>query len=307
MGCLPADPGSVATPRVAPRFAHVEVLVVGEGRRGPRRRACGVEDGDRVLLVDEHPSPGRTSDRVRPHGPAERDRARRLRRRVRRAARTIQPRASCGTSGPAVSVLATGALEQRIALAGNDLPGVHARRGDHRVPGTLRHHPQASAPPVFRTNQWGFGITDVFAEAGGIDVVRTIDAAFGGARGGGERQGPSRSGSLVRDLRRRRGSASRSTSDAVSRRVEPGPSGSGVLDAAGACGSTLSAPSFVPDDRAHRGSRSWGRQAGDVPPGTPPSGSSKTATTRPSTSSSNATRPSPTSPALDSGLRRSST
>ena len=54
VGRLPSDPGSVTSPRVGHRFAHVEVLIIGGGASGRAAARAASRDGGRVLLVDEH-------------------------------------------------------------------------------------------------------------------------------------------------------------------------------------------------------------------------------------------------------------
>jgi len=177
VGRLPADPNSISTPRVTHRFAHVEVLVVGGGASGRAAARTASEDGDRVLLVDEH----RTLDEP-PTGPDL----------------TILPNATAlgvYDDGYAVVlersrgedavwhvragrvVLATGAFERPIAFAGNDLPGVMLAGAAASYVERYGVRPGERAA-VFTTNEWGLAVADVLRDSG-VDVVRTIDARSG--------------------------------------------------------------------------------------------------------------------------------
>jgi len=176
VGRLPEDPGSVATPRVAHRFVHVEVLVVGGGASGRAAARAASQEGDRVLLVDEHPvldAPATGSDmtilaNATALGVYDDGYAVVLERTVDivvwhvRAGRVV---------------LATGAIERPIALAGNDLPGVMLAGAAQTYVERYGVRPGERAA-VFATNDPGFGVADVLRQAG-VDVVRTVDARSG--------------------------------------------------------------------------------------------------------------------------------
>ena len=219
VGRLPADPNSVSTPRVAHRFAHVEVLVIGGGASGRAAARAASEDGDRVLLVDEH----RTLDEP-PTGPDL----------------TVLPNATAlgvYDDGYAVVlersrgedvvwhvragrvVLATGAFERPIAFAGNDLPGVMLAGAAAAYVERYGVRPGERAA-VFATNEWGFAVADVLRDSG-VDVVRTIDAGSDEVVVSSERRGPSRTRPRP-DRRWRRGGRGRRPARGLGR-LEPEP------------------------------------------------------------------------------------
>jgi sarcosine oxidase subunit alpha len=200
VGRLPGDAGSVPTPGVAHRFAHVEVLVVGGGASGRAAVRAAADVGDRVLLVDEHgvrddPPTGphvsilsnATALGVYDDGYAVvLDRSRRPSRGWTGAVVTGDERQEFRFPyGEDVVwhvragrvVLATGALERPIAFAGNDLPGVMlAGAAAEYVDGYgVRLGERAI---VFATNEWGLAVADVLRHAG-VDVVRTVDGRSG--------------------------------------------------------------------------------------------------------------------------------
>jgi sarcosine oxidase, subunit alpha len=176
VGRLPSDPGSVTTPRVGHRFVHVEVLVIGGGAPGRAAARAASADGDRVLLVDEHPV---VEDP------------------------TSSPRVTVLTNATALGVyddgytvvlerpgedvvwhiragrvvLATGAIERPIAFAGNDLPGVMLSGAAQTYVERYGVRPGERAA-VFATNDLGLGVADVLTGAD-VDVVRTVDARSG--------------------------------------------------------------------------------------------------------------------------------
>jgi sarcosine oxidase subunit alpha len=176
VGRLPSGTGSVTTPRVGHRFVHVEVLVIGGGASGRAAARAASVEGDRVLLVDEHPvvedpTSGRdltvltnaTALGVYDDGytvvlerPGE-DVVRHI-----RAGRVV---------------LATGALERPIAFAGNDVPGVMLAGAAETYVERFGVRPGERAA-VFATNEQGLRVADVLREAG-VDVVRTVDARSG--------------------------------------------------------------------------------------------------------------------------------
>jgi sarcosine oxidase subunit alpha len=173
VGRLPEDPGSVATPRIVHRFVHVELLVVGGGASGRAAARAASEEGDRVLLVDEHPvldAPPTGSDmtvlaNATALGVYDDGYAVVLERTVDivvwhvRAGRVV---------------LATGAIERPIAFVGNDLPGVMLAGAAAAYVGRYGVRPGERAA-VFATNEPGLGVADVLRNAG-VDVVRTVDA-----------------------------------------------------------------------------------------------------------------------------------
>ena len=199
VGRLPPDPNSVPTPRIAHRFAHVEVLVVGGGTSGRAAAHAASRGGDRVLLVDEHsvaddPPTGNdvmalsnaTALGVYDDGYAvvlERSRSRRWSWEV--IAGDPQQQGIYPPNGEDVVwhvragrvVLATGAFERPIAFAGNDLPGVMLAGA---VAGYVERYGvrPGERAAVFATNEWGVAVADVLRGAG-VDVVRTIDARSG--------------------------------------------------------------------------------------------------------------------------------
>jgi sarcosine oxidase, subunit alpha len=208
VGRLPADPSSVPTPRVAHRFAHVEVLVVGGGASGRAAARAASRDGERVLLVDEHRAldepptgpdltvlPNTTALGVYDDGYAvvlERSRAPAGAWTVmvgdERHQIPLHHREDVVWHVRAARVvLATGALERPIAFAGNDLPGVMlaGAAADYVERYGVRPGERAA---VFATNDPGLAVADVLRDSG-VDVVRTIDARSSelvvGARGDG--------------------------------------------------------------------------------------------------------------------------
>ena len=74
-------------------------------------------------------------------------------------------------------VLATGAIERPIALAGNDLPGVMLAGAAETYVERYGVRPGERAA-VFGANDRGLGVADVLRDAG-VDVVRTVDARSG--------------------------------------------------------------------------------------------------------------------------------
>jgi sarcosine oxidase, subunit alpha len=173
VGRLPEDPGSVATQRVEHRFVHVEVIVVGGGASGRAAARAASEEGDRVLLVDEH--------RILDAPPTGSDMT------------VLADATALGVydDGYAVVlersggdvlwhvradrvVLATGAIERPIAFAGNDLPGVMLAGAAAAYVERYGVRP-GERGAVFATNEQGLGVADVLREAG-VDVVRTVDA-----------------------------------------------------------------------------------------------------------------------------------
>jgi sarcosine oxidase, subunit alpha len=176
VGRLPEDPGSVATPRVAHRFVHVEVLVVGGGASGRAAARAASEEDDRVLLVDEHPvldAPPTGSDmtvlaNATALGVYDDGYAVVLERTVDivvwhvRAGRVV---------------LATGAIERPVAFVGNDLPGVMLAGAAAAYVERYGVRPGERAA-VFATNEPGLGVAEVLRN-GGVDVVRTVDARSG--------------------------------------------------------------------------------------------------------------------------------
>jgi sarcosine oxidase subunit alpha len=200
VGRLPAEPVSVPTPGVAQRFVHVEVLVVGGGASGRAAARAASEDGDRVLLVDEHPRledpptgteltvlANVTALGVYDDGFAV----------VLERSRSAPGRWTVNVQGEQHEiplphdldvvwhvragrvVLATGAFERPIAFAGNDLPGVMLAGAVARYVERYGVRPGGHAA-LFATNDWGLGVADVLRTAG-VDVIRTIDARDGGA------------------------------------------------------------------------------------------------------------------------------
>jgi sarcosine oxidase, subunit alpha len=176
VGRLPEDPGSVAAPRVAHRFVHVEWLVVGGGASGRAAARAASEEGDRVLLVDEHsvldaPPTGAdmtvlanaTTLGVYDDGYAVV---------LERTADIVVWHVRAGRV-----VLATGAIERPIAFAGNDLPGVMLAGAAASYVERFGVRPGERAA-VFATNEQGLGVAGVLREAG-VDVVRTVDARSG--------------------------------------------------------------------------------------------------------------------------------
>jgi sarcosine oxidase, subunit alpha len=176
VGRLPEDPSSVATPRVAHRFVHVELLVVGGGASGRATARAASEEGGRVLLVDEHPVldvPPTGSDMtvlanatalgVYDDGYAVV---------LERTADIVVWHVRAGRV-----VLATGAIERPIAFVGNDLPGVMLAGAAAAYVERYGVRPGERAA-VFATNDQGLGVAGVLREAG-VDVVRTVDARSG--------------------------------------------------------------------------------------------------------------------------------
>ena len=176
VGRLPSDPGSVTTPRVGHRFVHVEVLVIGGGASGRAAARAASVDGDRVLLVDEHPvvedpTSGRdltvltnaTALGVYDDGYTVV---------LERPGEDVVWHIRAGRV-----VLATGAIERPIAFAGNDLPGVMLAGAAETYVERYGVRPGERAA-VFATNDLGLVVADVLLEAG-VDVVRTVDARSG--------------------------------------------------------------------------------------------------------------------------------
>ena len=176
IGRLPSDPGSVTTSRVGHRFMHVEVLVVGGGASGRAAARAASEEGDRVLLVDEHPlldGPPTGSDTtvlanatalgVYDDGYAVV---------LERTTDVVVWHIRAGRV-----VLATGAIERPIAFAGNDLPGVMLAGAAENYVERYGVRPGERAA-VFATNEQGLRVADVLRDAG-VDVVRTVDARAG--------------------------------------------------------------------------------------------------------------------------------
>ena len=176
VGRLPSDPGSVTTPRVGHRFVHVEVLVIGGGASGRAAARAASVEGDRVLLVDEHPvvedpRSGRdvtvltnaTALGVYDDGYTVV---------LERPSEDVVWHIRAGRV-----VLATGAIERPIAFAGNDLPGVMLAGAAETYVARYGVRPGERAA-VFATNDLGLGVADVLSEAG-VDVVRTVDARSG--------------------------------------------------------------------------------------------------------------------------------
>jgi sarcosine oxidase, subunit alpha len=176
IGRLPEDPRTVPTPRVAHRFVHVELLVVGGGASGRAVARAASEEGDRVLLVDEHSvldAPPTGSDMtvlanatalgVYDDGYAVV---------LERTADIVVWHVRAGRV-----VLATGAIERPIAFAGNDLPGVMLAGAAANYVERFGVRPGERAA-VFATNEQGLGVAGVLREAG-VDVVRTVDARAG--------------------------------------------------------------------------------------------------------------------------------
>jgi sarcosine oxidase subunit alpha len=176
VGRLLEDPGSVATPRVAHRFVHVEVLIIGGGASGRAAARAASEEGDRVLLVDEHPvldAPATGSDmtvlaNATALGVYDDGYAVVLERTVDIVVWHVR-------AGRAV--LATGAIERPIAFVGNDLPGVMLAGAAAAYVERYGVRPGERAA-VFATNEPGLGVADVLRN-GGVDVVRTVDARSG--------------------------------------------------------------------------------------------------------------------------------
>jgi sarcosine oxidase, subunit alpha len=176
VGRLPADPGSVATPRVGHRFVHVEVLVVGGGASGRAAARAASEKGDRVLLVDEHPV---LADPPRLHDVTVLTNATALGVYddgyavvLERSGEDVVWHVRAGRVA-----LATGAIERPIAFAGNDLPGVMLAGAAAAFVELYGVRPGERAA-VFATNERGLGVADVLRDAG-VDVVRTVDARSG--------------------------------------------------------------------------------------------------------------------------------
>jgi sarcosine oxidase, subunit alpha len=176
VGRLPPDPGSVTTPRVAHRFVHVEVLVIGGGASGRAAARAASVDGDRVLLVDEHPV---VEDPTSSRGVTVLTNATALGVYddgytvvLERPGEDVVWHIRAGRV-----VLATGAIERPIAFAGNDLPGVMLAGAAETYVERYGVRPGERAA-VFATNDLGLGVADVLVKAG-IDVVRTVDARWG--------------------------------------------------------------------------------------------------------------------------------
>jgi sarcosine oxidase, subunit alpha len=176
VGRLPSDPGSVTTPRVGHRFVHVEVLVIGGGVSGRAAARAAAVDGDRVLLVDEHPL---VEDPTSSLGVTVLTNATALGVYddgytvvLERPGEDVVWHIRAGRV-----VLATGAIERPIAFAGNDLPGVMLAGAAETYVERYGVRPGERAA-VFATNDLGLGVADALVEAG-VDVVRTVDARSG--------------------------------------------------------------------------------------------------------------------------------
>jgi sarcosine oxidase subunit alpha len=176
VGRLPSDPGSVTTPRVGHRFVHVEVLVIGGGASGRAAARAASVDGDRVLLVDEHPL---VEDPTSSRGVTVLTNATALGVYddgyavvLERPGEDVVWHIRAGRV-----VLATGAIERPIAFAGNDLPGVMLAGAAETYVERYGVRPGERAA-VFATNDLGLGVADVLEKAG-VDVVRTVDARSG--------------------------------------------------------------------------------------------------------------------------------
>lgn len=163
---------------------HVETLVVGGGHAGVTAATEAATRGDRVLLVDEHHVPVEDT-------PSRQD----VTVLVDATALGVyddgyvvvheRPAGRIWHVRAARVILATGALERPVALAGNDLPGVvlssaaaHAVERYGVLPG--------ERAVVFATNDWGIAAAGVLGEAG-VEIT-TVDARQGdlvvAARGG---------------------------------------------------------------------------------------------------------------------------
>ena len=176
VGRLPSEPGSVPTPRVGHRFVHVEVLVIGGGASGRAAARAASVDGDRVLLVDEHPV---VEDPTSSRGVTALTNATALGVYddgytvvLERPGEDVVWHIRAGRV-----VLATGAIERPIAFAGNDLPGVMLAGAAETYVVRYGVRPGERAA-VFATNDLGLGVADVLVKAG-VDVVRTVDARSG--------------------------------------------------------------------------------------------------------------------------------
>jgi sarcosine oxidase subunit alpha len=176
VGRLPPDPGSVTTPRVAHRFVHVEVLVIGGGASGRAAARAASLDGGRVLLVDEHPV---VEDPTSSLGVTVLTNATALGVYddgytvvLERPGEDVVWHIRAGRV-----VLATGAIERPIAFAGNDLPGVMLAGAAQTYVERYGVRPGERAA-VFATNDLGLGVADILSKAG-VDVARTIDARSG--------------------------------------------------------------------------------------------------------------------------------
>jgi sarcosine oxidase, subunit alpha len=176
VGRLPEDPGSVATQRVAHRFVHVEVLVIGGGASGRTAARTAYEEGDRVLLVDEHPvldaQPTDSDVTVLANATALGVYDDGYAVVLERTADIVVWHVRAGRV-----VLATGAIERPIAFSGNDLPAVMLAGAVAAYVERYGVRPGERAA-VFATNEQGLGVADVLQEAG-VDVVRTVDARSG--------------------------------------------------------------------------------------------------------------------------------
>jgi sarcosine oxidase, subunit alpha len=176
VGRLPSDPGSVTTPRVAHRFEHVEVLVIGGGASGRAAARAASVDGDRVLLVDEHPvvedptSSGDVTVLTNATALGVYDDGYTVV--LERPGEDVVWHIRAGRV-----VLVTGAIERPIAFAGNDLPGVMLAGAAETYVERYGVRPGERAA-VFATNDLGLGVADVLMEAG-VDVVRTVEARSG--------------------------------------------------------------------------------------------------------------------------------
>jgi sarcosine oxidase subunit alpha len=176
VGRLPPDPGSVTTPRVGHRFVHVEVLVIGGGASGRAAARAASVDGDRVLLVDEHPvvedptSSGDVTVLTNATALGVYDDGYTVV--LERPGEDVVWHIRAGRV-----VLATGAIERPIAFAGNDLPGVMLAGAAETYVERYGVRPGERAA-VFATNDLGLGVAEVLMKAG-VDVVRTVDARAG--------------------------------------------------------------------------------------------------------------------------------
>src|SRR4029450_2974848 len=176
VGRLPPDPGSVTTPRVWHRFVHVEVLVIGGGASGRAAARAASVDGDRVLLVDEHPvvedptSSGDVTVLTNATALGVYDDGYTVV--LERPGEDVVWHIRAGRV-----VLATGAIERPIAFAGNALPGVMLAGAAETYVERYGVRPGERAA-VFATNDLGLGVADVLMRAG-VDLARTLAARSG--------------------------------------------------------------------------------------------------------------------------------
>ena len=140
------------------RRRHADVLVVGGGVAGLAAAIAAAELGADVVLVDEGPSPAARllvaraatsrlgSWPTAPARPASRS-SRRRRRSATSTGSSPSGRATrCTRSAPASYVYATGAIEQPLVFAGNDLPGVMLSGGARAADRALRRQARRRAP-----------------------------------------------------------------------------------------------------------------------------------------------------------------